>query len=89
MARCECAGCGELFGGVEAFDRHQQPAGTCHPPGNRGLVRAPDGRWGTGPMSPEALSRLRGRPRSGQEASLGVLGTPGPETGSQGRAGAL
>ena len=45
MARCECAGCGERFSGVEAFDLHQSPAGTCHPPGSMRLARDEHGIW--------------------------------------------
>jgi hypothetical protein len=72
MARCTCAGCGERFGGLAAFDKHQRPAGTCHPPEDRGLIRHENGVWTERPMDADTRSRLRGRPGSPAEVLPGV-----------------
>jgi hypothetical protein len=52
MAAGACAGCGESFSGLTAFDKHQttdygspKPV-TCHDPASAGLVRDSRGRWG-------------------------------------------
>jgi len=39
-----CRGCGEVFTGLSAFDRHRS-RGTCLPPVSVSLVQRPDGIW--------------------------------------------
>lgn len=44
-----CGGCGEVFTSLYGFDRHQRRIGgvlTCLPPGECGLERKANGRWG-------------------------------------------
>lgn len=51
----QCAACGEVFGGTEAFDRHllayeasencQHPSNVLHRDGWRILTQGPDGIW--------------------------------------------
>jgi hypothetical protein len=39
-----CRGCGEVFTGLSAFDRHRN-RGKCLAPGSVSLVQRPDGIW--------------------------------------------
>jgi hypothetical protein len=49
LAACGCSGCGRVFTGITAFDRHQRWAQgklTCLDPATLGMERKRDGKWG-------------------------------------------
>jgi hypothetical protein len=54
-----CRGCGRVFAGITAFDRHQRlrdESLQCLDPSTLGMVRRPNGRWALD--SPFPVNRL-------------------------------
>jgi hypothetical protein len=70
--RCECGGCGRVFTGLTAFDRHRRNF-RCVDPASVGLEQKPNGIWG---WPPDARSRSRHAAQSAEQGRTHTPGTP-------------